>query len=293
MNTERTTETGRSGITRAAWQAVLLRDRHHDGKFVYAASTTGIYCRPSCPARHPHRRNTIRFSTAADAERRGYVACRRCHPDTFAPAELSVGRALRYIETHLERSWTLRTLSQASGLSPNHLQQTFRRIVGLSPKVFGDMMRVDRFRELIKRGTSITGAAYEVGYGSSRALYERVGPALGMTPAIYQRGGEGVRIRYLNVASTLGRVLIADSGSGICAVFVGVDDKALIRQLRAEFPKATLARERSTPSRWQLALNSCQRQDPLLSKLPPDLRVKIFQGKIVLALRRRKRSTTT
>src|SRR5580704_14865065 len=192
---------GLVAIDNATWQTVLERDRFQDGKFVYVALTTGIYCRPSCPGRHPHRRNAVLVESAAAAERIGYSACRRCHPDSLAPAERSIRAALLYIEARLGRPITLNTLSQVSGLSPNHLHQTFRRIVGLSPKGFCDARRLARFKERLRIGESISEACYGVGYGSSRALYEKASKHLGMTPATYQRGGVGIHIHYVTIRS--------------------------------------------------------------------------------------------
>jgi AraC family transcriptional regulator of adaptative response/methylated-DNA-[protein]-cysteine methyltransferase len=267
-------------IDNAAWQAVLLRDRLQDGKFVYVALTTAIYCRPSCPARHPHRRNTVLVETAAEADRLGYTACRRCHPDALAPAERGVRAALMYIETRLRHTMTLKTLAQVSGLSPNHLQQTFQRIVGLSPKGYCDARRLARFKECLRVGDSISDACYRVGYGSSRALYQQASQHLGMTPATYQRGGVGVRIRYACIASTLGCLLVAGTQKGICAILVGADDTTVIGQLRAEFPMAVLTHDHIAPMRWTASVASCQREDPLLAKLPLECRVFLLQAKV-------------
>jgi AraC family transcriptional regulator of adaptative response/methylated-DNA-[protein]-cysteine methyltransferase len=152
------------------WDAVLRRDRTYDGKFVYVAITTGIYCRPSCPSRRPHRRHALIFSGAAEAESAGYVPCLRCHPNSLTHAERSIKAALDYIRVHVDRRITLDELSEASGLSPNHLQQTFKRIVGVSPKAFANAQRLIRFKRLVRAGASVSSACYEVGYGSSRAL---------------------------------------------------------------------------------------------------------------------------
>jgi AraC family transcriptional regulator, regulatory protein of adaptative response / methylated-DNA-[protein]-cysteine methyltransferase len=267
-------------IDSVIWQTVLQRDRLQDGKFVYVALTTGIYCRPSCPARHPHRRHVVLVESAVGAERLGYAACRRCHPDSLAPAERSIRAALLYIEARLGRTITLNTLSKVSGLSPNHLHQTFQRIVGLSPKGFCDARRLARFKERLRVGESISNACYGAGYGSSRALYEKASANLGMTPSAYRRGGDGIRIRYASIGSPLGRVLLAGIEEAICATYTGEDDETLIRQLRAEFPMAVLTCDRIAPRRWAVAVESCQREDPLLAKLPFELRVRIFQAKV-------------
>lgn len=272
-------------IAAADWQAVLRRDRGFDGKFVYAALTTGIYCRPSCPGRHPHIRNTLIFPTGADAEREGFIACRRCHPRSdLTSSETSIKAALDYIETHIEQKITLNSLSQIAGLSPNHLQQTFKRIVGLSPKAFCDARRIVHLKRHLKKGESVIKATYAAGYGSSRALYEKAGKGLGMTPASYARGGHGVNILYAIVDSDVRRTLIAASKRGLCAVHSGQNDNALLARLHEEFPDALAARKSAVPSRWIAAVRSCRNSDPLLSKLSRDVQDRVFQARLWKAL---------
>lgn len=271
-----------SEISNIAWHAVLKKDRHYDGKFVYAAVTTGIYCRPSCPARSPQRRNALIFLTSAEAERQGYVACLRCYPNSLAPAEKSIKAALDYIEAHLDQTITLNTLSQVSGLSPHHLQETFKRIVGLSPKAFCDARRIARFKQHLRAGQSISSACYEVGYGSSRALYEKTRKGMGMTPANYRRGGDGLRICYAVTDSAFGSVLVAGTTQGPCAVLLGEDENVLLRELRQEFPRAVFEQESS--AKWSAAVLSCQGEDPLFSKLPVSLRGRVFQARVWVAL---------
>jgi len=273
------TMTGEPGeISNADWHAVVKKDRHYDGKFVYAAVTTGIYCRPSCPARNPQRRNTLIFVTAEEAERQGYVACLRCHPNSLTPAEKSIKAALDYIEAHLDQTITLNTLSQVSGLSPHHLQETFKRIVGLSPKAFCDARRIARFKQYLRAGQSISSACYEVGYGSSRALYEKTKKGLGMTPAVYRHGGKGIRVCYAIIDSSLGSVLVAGTEQGLCAVLLGENDDLLLRELHEEFPGAVFKQESS--AKWKAAVLSCQGEDLLLLKLPASLRGRVFQARV-------------
>lgn len=264
-------------ISNADWHAVVKKDRHADGKFVYAAVTTGIYCRPSCPARNPHRRNTLVFITAAEAERRGYVPCLRCHPKSLTPGERSIAAALDYIEVHLDQTITLDALSEPSGLSAHHLQEIFKRIVGVSPKAYCDAQRIARFKQLLRAGQSISRACYEVGYGSSRALYEKTRRGLGMTPAIYRRGGVGVQIFYATIRTTLGRALVARTEEGVCSVLLGENEASLLRELRQEFSAASLRRELSVKRK---AARSCQRRDPLLAKFPVSLQRRIFEARI-------------
>jgi AraC family transcriptional regulator, regulatory protein of adaptative response / methylated-DNA-[protein]-cysteine methyltransferase len=265
-------------ISAVEWIAVVRKDRRYDGKFVYAAVTTGIYCRPSCPARNPQRRNVLIFLTTAEAERQGYVACLRCHPNSLTPAEKGIKAALDYVEAHLDQATTLNTLSQVSGLSPHHLQETFKRIVGLSPKAFCDARRIARFKQYLRAGQSISSACYEVGFGSSRALYEKTKKGLGMTPADYRRGGKGIRGVYAIIDSTLGSVLVAGTEVGLCAVLLGDDEDLLRRELRHEFPAAVFKRESS--AKWDAAVLSCQCEDPLFAKLPASLRGRVFQARV-------------
>lgn len=262
----------------SVWTAVVTRDRRSDGKFVYGAVSTGIYCRPSCPARTPRRRNTLIFSNANEAERHGYAACRRCYPKSLAPAEQGIAATLEYIEDHLDRSITLKTLSHVSGFSPHHFRETFQRIVGLTPKDFRDARRAVGFKQLLKAGQSISAACYAAGYGSSRALYERTRERLGMTPATYQRGSFGIRIRYALTSSLLGRVLIARTDAGLCAVLVGELEECLQRELREEFPRATICQENPRP--WAAAIQASQIEDVLVLQLSLTLRRRIFQARL-------------
>lgn len=267
-------------INDGAWQAVLRKDRGYDGKFVYVATTTGIYCRPSCPSRRPHRRHALIFPTAADAERAGYVACQRCHPNSLTPAEQSVKAALDYIQRHIDPGITLNDLSKVSGLSSNHLQETFKRIVGISPKVFYNAQRLIRFKQLVRAGESVTSACYGVGYGSSRALYENAMRWLGMTPGTYQRRGKGTVIRYTITQTSFGRVLLAGTVQGISSVCLGNDDDRLLRSLQDEFACARILRDHGPFRGWEAIVRLCEMEDPFLSSLPRTARDRIFEIKI-------------
>jgi AraC family transcriptional regulator, regulatory protein of adaptative response / methylated-DNA-[protein]-cysteine methyltransferase len=254
---------------------------------VYVALTTGIYCRPSCPARHPRRREVLVFPTAEDADRQGYTACRRCHPSagSFAPAETSIKVALEYIDAHLDSAVTLQTLSQVAGLSPNHLQQTFTRLVGLSPKTFRDFRRLARLKTYLRGTQSVAGASYAAGYGSIRSLYEKAYKSLGMTPAEYLNGGPPGRLEYVTSTVTLGRVLVASTKQGVCGVLVRDEDESdLAAALAQEFPRSTLTKKRSIPAPWRAAIQHCDQEDPLLSTLRIRLRRDVFQAKLWHAL---------
>jgi AraC family transcriptional regulator of adaptative response/methylated-DNA-[protein]-cysteine methyltransferase len=196
-----------------------------------------------------------------------------------------VKAALEYIATHLDHPVTLRTLSQVAGLSPNHLQQTFKRVVGLSPKTFRDFRRLARLKEYLRRADSVASASYAAGYGSIRSLYEKAYKALGMTPAEYRKGGPRERLEYATSAVTLGRVLVARTKRGVCGVLVSnEDDKALLAALTREFPRSILAMEKSIPASWRAAIHRCDQEDPLLSTLRIRLRRDVFQARLWHAL---------
>jgi AraC family transcriptional regulator of adaptative response/methylated-DNA-[protein]-cysteine methyltransferase len=274
-------------ISSLSWKAILNRDRRFDGKFVYAALTTGIYCRPSCPARHPRRRNTLIFATDAQAEREGFTACLRCHPrgNPLSHTERAIQRTLQWIETHVEQANTLSTLSQVSGLSPNHLQQVFKQIVGMSPKEFGDMRRWDCFKRFIREGMPISVASYQSGFGSGRALYERAGRRMGMTPGIYRRGGRGIDITYRVLNCRRGSVLIASTPRGICSISLGGDRAALVQNLHREFPQASVMRLAAAPAKWIAAVKQCEDEDPILVSIRADSRRRVFEARVWNSLR--------
>ena len=198
----------------------------------------------------------------------------------MTPAEHGVKVVLDHIEAHFEHTTTLRSLARISGLSPNHLQQMFTRIVGLSPTMFLGYRRCTRFKELLRSGESIGGAAHAVGYGSSRAVYEKAGSSLGMTPATYGRGGAGVQVRYAVASGARGLVLAAWTDRGICALKAGEEDGALLRELIHEFPRSCLVPDGAMCEAWIAAVKACPPEDPLLQKWPLRVRRDLFQAKL-------------
>jgi AraC family transcriptional regulator, regulatory protein of adaptative response / methylated-DNA-[protein]-cysteine methyltransferase len=226
-----------------AWAAVAARDRRYDGRFVYAVRTTGVYCRPSCPSRRPAPANVVFYDDAADAERAGFRACKRCQPrakGAVTGAAAAVRGAAAFIDAHVDERITLATLARQAGLSPFHLQRVFRRELGVTPREYQQARRLDRLRAQLRRGETVSRATYEAGFGSPSRVYEQAGPRLGMTPAVYRRGGEGLRIRFAIVLSPLGHLLVAASQNGICAVSLGDNHVQLEQRLRDEFPRAVI-----------------------------------------------------
>jgi AraC family transcriptional regulator of adaptative response/methylated-DNA-[protein]-cysteine methyltransferase len=225
------------------WNAVVSRDASRDGSFVFAVRSTGIYCRPSCPARRPRREQVRFFQVAEAAEQAGFRACRRCHPRRAAaddPQIDLVRRICHAIDEHGEEPMTLKTLSTETGVSAPHLQRTFKSVMGITPRQYAESRRLSQFKSKVKNGASVTDAMYDAGYGSSRGLYEKSSARLGMTPATYGRGGQGMRIIYTITGCPLGRVLVAATERGVCSVALGDSDSELSTALFAEYPNASI-----------------------------------------------------
>jgi AraC family transcriptional regulator of adaptative response/methylated-DNA-[protein]-cysteine methyltransferase len=223
----------------ARWRAVASRAA--DDSFVYAVATTGVYCRPECPSRRPRRENVEFFESCQEAEAAGYRACRRCRPDEVGRQQLAVARIQHLLET-AEPEPTLARLGVEVGLAPTHLQRLFKRRTGLTPKQYARAVRTERLRLRLRAGEGIARAQYEAGFSSSRALYASTYGGLGMTPGRYKDGGRGVTIRYGFTDSELGRLMLAATDSGVCALRFGGEDETTA-ELREEFPKADLVRD--------------------------------------------------
>ncbi len=263
------------------WQAVVDRDTNHDGRFVFAVSSTGVYCRPSCPARRPRRENVEFFRDAMTAEKAGYRACLRCHPKAVggsAQAEL-VKAVCRYIERHLDEPTSLADLGAAFGKSPFHLQRTFKAALGVSPKAYADSCRMTQLKRNLQAGHSVTRAMYDAGYGSSSRLYERTASQLGMTPDKYRRGAIAAPIRYTCGDSPLGRMLIAATDKGICAIQFADTDGELEQGLRHEFPFAIRRRDDTAFGTWKAGLLQ-QMHGKVSPSLPLDIQATAFQRRV-------------
>lgn len=264
------------------WQAVMARDAAHDGEFVFAVSTTGVYCRPSCAARRPRRENVQFFRAPAAAERAGYRACLRCRPRSLSGnREADAVRAIcRYIEQHLDEPVTLTHLGKAFRQSPFHLQRRFKAVLGITPRAYADSCRLRMLKRNLQAGDSVTRAMYDAGYGSSSRLYERTASQLGMTPDKYRRGAIAATIRYSCADSPLGRMLVAATEKGICAIQFARTDAELIEGLKREFPFAIRKLDAGGLESWvEVLLQHMQGKD-LDSSLPLDIRATAFQRRV-------------
>jgi len=233
------------------WRAVLERDRAWDGRLVYAVETTTVYCRPSCASRRPLRRNVRFFPSAAEAERKGYRACRRCRPqETLAPAEAVVERVRALLSQGADSPPTLSELARAVSLSPSHLQRLFKRHTGLSPKAYVDARRFQKLKVALRTEAGVSTAIYAAGYQAPSRAYEKTRERLGMTPSAYRAQGAGERVTYAVAESSLGRTLVATTARGVCRVAFGSSEETLLSELRAEYPKAELIAAKSDAERW-------------------------------------------
>ena len=223
------------------WQAVLNRDVQADGTFYYAVHSTKIYCKPSCPSRRPQQQNVSYFETPVLAEQAGFRPCKRCRPNEQS---VSVVEAIKQLLQE-EPTPTLYELGQALNLSPFHLQRLFKKSTGLSPKVYAKIQKLDRLKQHLQKGSKVTQALYDAGFGSSRELY--ASNYLGMTPNTYRKGGMNQTIFYTQTNTPLGRMLLAATERGVCAIYFG-DDQKLLDELKAEFPKATLLADTQIPN---------------------------------------------
>jgi AraC family transcriptional regulator of adaptative response/methylated-DNA-[protein]-cysteine methyltransferase len=270
------------------WQAVAAKDPRFDGQFVFAVSSTRVYCRPSCPSRRPRRENVTFFDLPDAAEQAGFRACLRCEPRSPRVVDSRVElvqRVCRFLDASQTETVKLADLAADAGVSTFHLQRTFKRVMGISPRQYLTARRFGNFKTLVREGEPVTQALYDSGFNSSSRLYEHAPEELGMTPATYGRGGRGININYTIAASPLGQLLVAVTERGVCAVRMGDTDAELEKDLRTEFPAATIRRDDAS-LREPVAkiLNHLSNKKPQLD-LPLDIRSTAFQRQVWEKLR--------
>ena len=264
------------------WDAVVARDHAHDGEFVFAVASTGVYCRPSCPARRPRRENVQFFPRPEHAERAGYRACLRCRPKSLSGHAASDGakEICRYIEQHLDEPVTLERLGKVFRQSPFHLQRRFKAALGITPRAYADSCRLRQLKRSLQAGDNVTRAMYDAGYGSSSRLYERTASQLGMTPDKYRRGAIAATIRYACAGSPLGRMLIAATDRGVCAIQFANSDAELLEGLKREFPFAARKLDDGGLQTYVAALLEKMTGRELNAALPLDIRATAFQRRV-------------
>jgi AraC family transcriptional regulator, regulatory protein of adaptative response / methylated-DNA-[protein]-cysteine methyltransferase len=271
----------------ARWEAIRRRDRAADCAFVYSVLTTGVYCRPSCAARHPRRANVQFHASPADAERAGFRPCKRCRPNeaAFAARQAAlVAQACRIIE-EAEEMPSLDALAAAAGLSRFHFHRVFKAATGVTPKAYADAHRGNRVRASLPRSRSVTEAIYEAGFNSNGRFYAASSGLLGMTPSAFRAGGSGATIRFAVGQCSLGAILVAASEKGVCAIQLGDDPDALVRNLEDRFPKAQLIGGDAAFEQLVARVVGLIEAPAQMHDLPLDVRGTAFQQRVWRALR--------
>lgn len=269
------------------WKSLAERDHNADGTFFYGVTSTGIYCRPSCPSRRPRADRVRFFDTTTDARQAGFRACKRCRPDTVGlarPGVDAVRRASAYLAAHADQQVTLGQLARVAALSPHHLQRRFKAIVGLSPREFQAAVRAGKLRTSLRDGRDVTTAIYEAGYGSPSRVYEAAPTGKGMSPSRYRRGGADMVVGYSTVSSPLGHVLVAATAGGVCAVKLGDSEASLLRDLKREYPAADIRENQQIRTAWVKAVIQHLRGTQPSLDLPIDVQATAFQWKVWRAL---------
>jgi AraC family transcriptional regulator of adaptative response/methylated-DNA-[protein]-cysteine methyltransferase len=247
-----TIEEGHDAMEDEYWLAVERRDRRYDGRFVFGVKTTGIYCRPSCPARHPKREHVRFFAMPAEAAAARFRACLRCKPtvDLEAEPRRLVDAACKLIDTRLEDGLRLQDLSRELGSSEARLRAAFQSVLGLTPRRYAAARRLEAVKGQLRNGAAVTEAQFAAGYGSSSRLYEQASARLGMTPATYKNGGKRMRISYSIVPCALGSLLVGSTERGVCAVYLGEQPSRLEQELRAEYRQADFIHDDQGRADW-------------------------------------------
>jgi AraC family transcriptional regulator of adaptative response/methylated-DNA-[protein]-cysteine methyltransferase len=274
------------------WRASISRDARADGTFVLAVQSTHIYCRPSCPARRPLRRNVVFFRTGEEAEKQGFRACRRCKPNEIAGPVALVEAASRELATLGEDTVRFGALARKLGSTPATLRRAFLQVTGLRPRELAEALRLARFKKMLRDGKRITDALYETGYGSSSRVYERSNAQLGMTPATYRKGGKGMKIGYSITKSALGKVLVAATDRGVSAVYLGDADAKLVEELHEEYPRAELSAAGDSFEKWVKEIVERVEGKPPRVELPLDLQATAFQRRVWQELQQIPRGST-
>lgn len=269
------------------WASVMKRDARADGLFVYAVRTTGVYCRPSCAARHARPENVAFHASAADARRAGFRPCLRCQPDQppLAERQAALVADLCRVIDRAEQPPTLDELARRAGLSAFHLHRVFKATTGVTPRAYANARRAQRVRAELAGAGSVTDAIYSAGYNSGARFYAEADRLLGMTPSRFRAGGAGADIHFAIGQCSLGAILVARSERGICAITLGDDADALARDLQDRFPKARLVGADAAFEQWVARVVGFVEAPGLGLDLPLDVRGTAFQQRVWQALR--------
>lgn len=263
-----------------AWAAVLRRDRSFDGKFVTGVLTTGIYCRPSCAARHPARANVRFLIDGVAAAATGLRACKRCLPDDVARDEVAVAKALELLG--MDDAPALEELAEAVGYAPHHFVRLFKRATGVTPASFARAQRAKRAEAALSGNGRVTDAIYEAGYSGPSRFYAETSGRLGMTPSAWRNGGAGAVIRWVLVETSLGKMLVAATEKGICRLSFDEDESTLIQR----FPRAQILPADAAMAQLAKSAVAAVERPALMPDLPLDVAGTAFQEAVWQELRR-------
>ena len=263
------------------WIASLNRNSDFDGVFVFGVRSTGVYCRPSCPAKRPNRKQVIFFSDFEEAEQSGFRSCRRCHPREATSSQIElIGSICSFIEASLEKKLTLSALSAHAGISSFHLQRTFKRAVGISPRQYIEARRLEKMKSSLRNGKTVTKALYDVGFNSRSRIYGKVQNNFGVNPGTYRRGGKGMRIEYAITSCPTGRLLFGVTEKGICAVCLGESDYVVEAALARDYPSAIITRNDRDLAPWIQCFMKYFEGQEFRRDLPIDIQATSFQWRV-------------
>lgn len=272
----------------ARWAALTERDGRADGTFVYAVRTTGVYCRPSCASRAARPENVSFHATCEAAEAAGFRPCRRCRPNEAGLAErraAAVARACRALEA-ADTTPSLDELARAAGLSAYHFHRIFKDATGVTPKAYAAAHRAAALAARLPGAASVTEALYEAGYNAASRFYAGGAPRLGMAPSLYRKGAAGIRMRFGIGACSLGAILVAATDKGVCAILLGDEPDALVRDLQDRFPGAEIEGGDPTFETWMARVIGLVEAPGGGLDLPLDIRGTVFQQQVWEALRK-------
>lgn len=273
--------------TDTEFAAIRGNDASFDGRFFYGVASTKIFCRPSCVSRAPKRENVRIFGDTEAATAAGFRPCKRCQPDKAPTADARLERARKLIDRRLaagESTPTLPQLAKEAHMGATHLQRRFAAAYGLSPRAYAEAQRVVLLKNELRNGSGVTEAIYGAGFGAASRVYEKAGRWLGMTPADYRRGGEGLTLTVAIHRTAMGATLVAESTRGVAALLFGNTEKAMLAELRDEFPAARIDRDDEAGKAAFAALEAmlAGREPPKSLRL--DLRGTPFQIRVWTAL---------
>lgn len=262
------------------WKAVIARDESKDGMFVFGVVSTGIYCKPSCPSKHPSVDRVQFYDGANEAESAGFRACKRCHPREAVQGNGVVQRVSQYIDRNLDSKLTLARLSHEAGLSPFYFQRTFKKILGISPRQYVEARRLQRVKGSLRKGETVTRSLYDAGFTSRGRLYQDSAVHLGVNPGQFRRGGKGLAIYYTIIDSPIGRLLVGATANGVCAVCLGASDEAVEHALKQDYHKADLYRDDDQMKQWAEKFAQYFEGKEFARDLPIDVVATAFQWKV-------------